>query len=63
MKCTLKNLYMVCDKIAETHVDSQTGADFAEFDDESDLLNAVETVLDWYKEEKTINGLREEGII
>jgi dissimilatory sulfite reductase (desulfoviridin) alpha/beta subunit len=54
---------MVCDKIAETHVDSQTGADFAEFDDESDLLNAVKTVIDWYKEEKTINGLREEGII
>jgi len=41
MKCTIKNLEKVFQNIKERHLDSMTGADFAEFDDECDLVNAV----------------------
>ncbi len=51
MKCTIENINLVFDKVSEMHFDSQTGADFAEFDDESDLLTAFERVIEWIEEE------------
>ena len=39
--------------ISEKHLDSiGNGADFAEFDDESDLLSAVEKIIEWIENNK-----------
>lgn len=47
MKCTLKNLERVFNFINDNHVDSNGGgADFAMFDDESELVGAVEYTLE-----------------
>lgn len=42
MKCTVKNIILLFGYILENHADNQRGADFAEFDDENDMLHAVE---------------------
>lgn len=51
MKCTSKNIKRVFDLINEWHVDNFDGADFAQFDDDSDLLDVVGSVIEQVKEE------------
>jgi hypothetical protein len=47
MKCTLKNLERVVNFINDNHLDAYgDGADFAMFDDESELVGAVEYTLE-----------------
>ncbi len=60
MKCTIENVTLIADRVAELHIDSRRVEDFAEFDDTSDLLYAFKTVIDWIKEdeEDCWNGIR-----
>ena len=52
MKCTIKNLELVFKLIQDNHIDNDAGgADFAEYDDESDLLGAVERAVEMIEEE------------
>ena len=47
MKCTLKNLERVVNFINDNHIDSNGGgADFAMFDNESELVGVVEYTLE-----------------
>ena len=50
MDCTIKNIEKICKFIEERHFDNIQGADFAIFDDESDLLNSFKTAIDMIKE-------------
>ena len=50
MKCTIKNLDLVFRTIKEWHQDNQSGADFGQFDDESDLLHAVQSTIEQLEE-------------
>ena len=45
MKCTINNLNKVFSFIKEQHPSNQTGADFAQFDDESNLVDAVKSTI------------------
>lgn len=47
MKCTGNNIDKVFDLLKSQMADEN---DRGEFDNESDLLNAVETVIDWLEE-------------
>jgi len=50
MKATIKNINKVFNLLTEWHIDNQAGADFAQFDDESDLEDAVKSVIEQLKE-------------
>lgn len=51
MKCTIENLNKVFDLVSEKHVDSgESGANFALWDDESDLLTAVSETIELIEE-------------
>lgn len=66
MKCTLDNVEKVFRTINDHHADAQTGADFGQFDNESDLLTAVERVISMIEEEEIEEDTPEgkiEGII
>lgn len=54
MKCTLKNLDKVIEYIQERHVDNQYGADFAQFDDETDLVTAIENTVEHLIEQEEL---------
>ena len=51
MKCTIENLELILRTVQEWHVDEQQGADFGQFDDESDLLHAVESTIEQIEEQ------------
>ncbi len=47
----MENLKLVFDTVIEGHIDTQEGADFANWDDESDLVWAVSEVVKWIEED------------
>ena len=50
MKATSKNIERVFQLLKEQHAGNFQGADFGQFDDESDLLSALESVIEQIKE-------------
>lgn len=52
MNCSIKNLEIVFNYIKQSHLDNQTGSDFAQFDNESDLKTAVENAIESIEESK-----------
>jgi len=51
MKCTIKNLELVFKTIKDNHIDSNlSGADFADYDNESDISGAVERAIEMIEE-------------
>lgn len=51
MKATLENIKKVTTLLNEWHSDNFGGGDFGQFDDESDLLHSVKSIIEQLEEE------------